>query len=118
MFLRALDDGDVSIILSEVVDYFNIFFSKPVQWNKNTLIRERGSWVRIYGVPLHAWIIDFFSNYVSLIVVVCYELMILHWIEIFSNYVSLTTYVEYRFFQIMFSEQINFISLPLLVNDI
>jgi len=55
VFLRLLDDGDVCSFSSEVAEFFNNFFSKPVLWNKDTLIRERGAWVRIYGVPLHAW---------------------------------------------------------------
>lgn len=60
-FLRSLDEGDASLMLSEATDFFNNFFSKPVKWNKNFLIRERDAWVRIYGVPLHAWNIDFFK---------------------------------------------------------
>jgi len=33
----------------------------PVKWNKDILVREIGAWVRIYGVPLHAWNINFFK---------------------------------------------------------
>jgi len=51
----------VSTLLNEAAEFFDNFFSKPVQWNKDTLIRERGAWVRVYGVPLHAWNIDFFK---------------------------------------------------------
>jgi len=61
VFLRLLDDGDVSSLLAEVAEFFNNFFSKPVRWNKDMLFRRRGAWVRIYGVPLHAWNIDFFK---------------------------------------------------------
>ena len=61
VFLRSLDDVDVSITLSEAADFFDLFFSKPVRWTKDTLVRERGAWLRIYGVPLHAWNYDFFK---------------------------------------------------------
>ena len=61
VFLRSLDDVDVSTMLSEAIEFFNKFFSTPVRWNKDTLVRERGAWVRIYGVPLHAWNYDFFK---------------------------------------------------------
>jgi len=61
VLLKTLDDGDVSSLLSGAADFFNNFFSKPVRWNKDMLFRERGAWVRIYGVPLHAWNIDFFK---------------------------------------------------------
>lgn len=60
VFLKTLDHGNVSTLLTEAAEFFDNFFSKPVQWNKDTLIRERGAWVRVYGVPLHAWNIDFF----------------------------------------------------------
>jgi hypothetical protein len=61
VLLRTLDDSDVSILLSEAVEFFDNFYLKPVRWRKDMLIRERGAWVRIYGVPLHAWNYDFFK---------------------------------------------------------
>jgi len=61
VFLRSLDDIDVSTTLSGASDFFNNFFSQPVRWTKDTLVRERGAWVRIYGVPLHAWNYEFFK---------------------------------------------------------
>jgi len=61
VLLCSLDEVDASTLLSEASDFFNNFFSKPVTWNKDTLVHERGAWVRIYGVPLHAWNYDFFK---------------------------------------------------------
>jgi len=61
VFLRSLDGVDVRTTLSEARDFFNNFFSQPVTWNKDTLVHERGAWVRIYGVPLHAWNYEFFK---------------------------------------------------------
>ena len=61
VFLRSLDDSDVSVLFSKAPDFFANFFSKPVRWSKDVLVRERGAWVRIYGVPLHAWNYDFFK---------------------------------------------------------
>jgi len=61
VFLRSLDNVDISITLTEASEFFLKFFSTPVRWNKDILVRERGAWVRIYGVPLHAWNYDFFK---------------------------------------------------------
>jgi len=61
VFLRTTDEGDVSNILSEVVDFFCNFFSTSVKWNKDIVGFERGVWVCIYGVPLHAWNLNFFK---------------------------------------------------------
>ena len=61
VFLQSLDEVDVSTTLSEAAYFFANFFLKPVRWNKDTLVRERGAWLRIYGVTLHAWNYDFFK---------------------------------------------------------
>ena len=54
VFLKTLDDGDVGNLLSDAAEFFDNFFLKPIPWTKEMVIRERGAWVRIYGVPLHA----------------------------------------------------------------
>jgi len=61
VFIRSLEAVDVSSTLSGALEFFNKFFSTPVRWTKDTLVRERGAWVRIYGVPLHAWNYDVFK---------------------------------------------------------
>ena len=61
VFLRTDNDEDVNIIISEAAEFFDNFFSLPIKWNKNFVVRERGAWVRIYGVSLHAWNFDFFK---------------------------------------------------------
>lgn len=48
VLLRSSDNREVSSIL---------------RWNREVVVRERGAWVRIYGVPLHAWNFNF-SNFV------------------------------------------------------
>jgi len=61
VFLKTLDDGDVGKLFSDAAEFFDSFFSKPIPWTKEMVIRERGAWVRIYGVPLHAWNLDSFK---------------------------------------------------------
>jgi len=61
VLLRTDDDSDVNIMLSEASKFFDNFFSKPVKWKKDVVVRERGAWVRIYGVPLQAWNVEFFK---------------------------------------------------------
>ena len=62
VLLRSSGEGEVSNILSEVAEFFGNFFSMSLRWNKDILVRERGAWVRIYGVPLHAWNLNFFQT--------------------------------------------------------
>jgi len=61
VFLRTTDEGDVSSLLFEAANFFGKFFSSSVRWNKEIVGHERGAWVRIYGVPLHAWNLNFFK---------------------------------------------------------
>lgn len=60
VLLRMEDEGDVRSLFNEASDFFAHFFVNPVIWNKDLVFRERGAWVRIFGIPLHAWNLDFF----------------------------------------------------------
>jgi hypothetical protein len=61
VLVRSTKDEDVSVMFSEAPYFFGNFFSSPVKWNNDVIVCERGAWVRIYGVPLHAWKINFFK---------------------------------------------------------
>jgi hypothetical protein len=61
VLLRMEDDGDVRSVFNGASEFFEIFFVNPIKWKKELVFRERGAWVRIYGIPLHAWNIDFFK---------------------------------------------------------
>jgi hypothetical protein len=61
VLVRTTDDRDVNFILSEAAKFFINFFSTPVKMNKDFLVRKKGVWLRIYGVPLHAWNMNFFK---------------------------------------------------------
>jgi len=55
VFLRSLSGADVSSILSEAGDFFAHFFSNVSPWVKKALPFQMGAWLRLYGIPLHAW---------------------------------------------------------------
>lgn len=61
VLLRTEDDSDVNLLLAEASEFFANFFSNIMNWRKDMVVRERGAWVRIYGVPLQAWNLDFFK---------------------------------------------------------
>lgn len=48
-------------MIDDAHDFFNLFFSHFVRWNKDIVKFERGAWVRIYGIPIHAWNASFFK---------------------------------------------------------
>ena len=47
-FIRSLSNSDIMAVFAKAQDFFNLFFTKLVPWNKDILKFERGAWVRIY----------------------------------------------------------------------
>jgi len=53
VFVQSLSNSDVMAVFAEARDFFNLFFSKLVPWNKVVFKFQRGSWLQIYGTPIH-----------------------------------------------------------------
>lgn len=51
VFLTTDNDDDVRGIIAQAAEFFDNFFMPPIKWNKSFVVRERGAWVWIYGVP-------------------------------------------------------------------
>lgn len=61
VFLRSLFEVNVSTIFNDAKDFFAHFFTNIVRWDKNVVPFQRGAWLRMYGIPLHAWNETFFK---------------------------------------------------------
>ncbi|MCH94556.1 sulfate transporter, partial [Trifolium medium] len=61
VFVHSLLAEDVMINFNGARPFFDHFFSSIVRWDKELLPFQRGAWVRLYGIPLHAWTVDFFK---------------------------------------------------------
>jgi len=64
VFLRCRNNDDILKVFNEAIHFFGMIFSSVQQWQPRDITYERGAWVRVYGTPLNAWNVDFFSNYV------------------------------------------------------
>ncbi|MCI52755.1 hypothetical protein A2U01_0074001, partial [Trifolium medium] len=42
-------------------EFFKLFLSNWVRWEKEVMSVHRGAWVRLYGIPLHVWNENFFK---------------------------------------------------------
>jgi hypothetical protein len=51
----------VAPILENAREFFNMIFSHWERWEGQVTPLQRGAWVRLYGVPLHAWNERFFK---------------------------------------------------------
>ncbi|KAK2363462.1 hypothetical protein QL285_088445 [Trifolium repens] len=61
VFVRSLDGTEVLAVLDGAKDFFSMCFSHWVRWETAVIPFQRGAWVRIYGIPLHAWNCNFFK---------------------------------------------------------
>ncbi|PNX71916.1 hypothetical protein L195_g027802, partial [Trifolium pratense] len=61
VFLRSLAGGDVSRTVNNAKEFFQLFFSNWTSWEADAQPYRRGAWVRLYGIPLHAWNEEFFK---------------------------------------------------------
>ncbi|GAU47563.1 hypothetical protein TSUD_404100 [Trifolium subterraneum] len=61
VFVRSTEGVDTLTIVINAEDFFKIVFSNWTRWKTDVLSYQRGAWVRLYGVPLHAWNVNFFK---------------------------------------------------------
>jgi len=69
VFVQSLSAVSASEIVREAKQFFDLIFASMVRWDKEAMPFQRGAWLRVYGIPLHAWN-DFFLGYVLWIVAV------------------------------------------------
>ncbi|GAU51172.1 hypothetical protein TSUD_412070 [Trifolium subterraneum] len=61
VFIYCKSELDIMCTINGARQFFKFFFSAFVRWDKDILPFQRGAWVRLYGVPLHAWSEIFFK---------------------------------------------------------
>ncbi|MCH79613.1 cysteine-rich receptor-like protein kinase, partial [Trifolium medium] len=49
------------VVIDGAKQFFNHFFSLFARWDKKIIPFQRGAWLRLYGIPLHAWNETFFK---------------------------------------------------------
>ncbi|XP_045831171.1 uncharacterized protein LOC123922499 [Trifolium pratense] len=61
VFVRSMEDVDAMTTLNNAKEFFQLVFSIWTRWDKEELSYRRGAWVRLYGIPIHAWNEQFFK---------------------------------------------------------
>ncbi|CAJ2657871.1 unnamed protein product [Trifolium pratense] len=61
VFVRSIENADAKSTINNAKDFFKIVFSSWTRWEREYSPYRRGAWVRLYGVPLHAWNEQFFK---------------------------------------------------------
>jgi hypothetical protein len=60
VFLHCNDGEDIWKVFNDALHFFGMMFSNIHKWTPSDIKYERGAWLRLYGVPIHAWSEDFF----------------------------------------------------------
>lgn len=61
VFIHSLSGADVSKIVGEMRHFFDLIFSSLSCWDQAVLPFQRGAWICLYRIPLHAWNRSFFK---------------------------------------------------------
>jgi hypothetical protein len=61
VFVRRTEGGDAMLVVESAAEFFKLVFSNWSRWEKDGRPYQRGTWVRLYGVPLNAWNVEFFK---------------------------------------------------------
>jgi len=65
VFLNCIGGEDFSKVLAGAQDFFGVLFSNFHKWSESLVKYERGAWLRVYGIHVHAWNDIFFKLCVS-----------------------------------------------------
>jgi len=61
VFITCNDDEDVWQLIHGAMDFFRMLCSNFQRWTSKEFQYERGAWLRVYGIPIHAWNDAFFK---------------------------------------------------------
>jgi len=65
VLLHCTSGDDFSTVLNGAYEFFGMLFSNFHKWSESLVRCERGAWLRVYGIPVHAWNATFFRLCVS-----------------------------------------------------
>lgn len=60
VFLHSTGGEDIWHVFNEAIHFFGMLFNNIHKWSVTNVKYEHGAWLRVYGIPAHAWNDDFF----------------------------------------------------------
>ncbi|XP_058750274.1 uncharacterized protein LOC131623292 [Vicia villosa] len=63
--LEEEEEGDIEVLIKEAESWWKQWFVKIRPWNVLDVDTERTTWIRFFGVPCHAWKVEFFEKLVQ-----------------------------------------------------
>jgi hypothetical protein len=65
VFLSCTGEDNFAEVLQGANEFFGMLFTNFHKWSEASTRYERGAWLRVYGIPVHAWNDSFFRLTVS-----------------------------------------------------
>ncbi|CAI8615089.1 unnamed protein product [Vicia faba] len=62
VFLKVHEDEDMQSLINDAKEFFQHWFVKLDEWYPEAVMKDRYTWIRIYGIPVHAWNRSFFEK--------------------------------------------------------
>ncbi|XP_058758617.1 uncharacterized protein LOC131631862 [Vicia villosa] len=59
--LEESEEGEIKNLISEGKSWWSQWFSEIREWKEKDVDKERVTWLRVYGIPCHAWSFSFFE---------------------------------------------------------
>jgi hypothetical protein len=63
--LEEQEEGEVEALMEDAKDWLDQWFTEIRPWSPDDIDHERTIWLRIFGVPIHAWNLNFFTQVVK-----------------------------------------------------
>jgi hypothetical protein len=65
VLLEGQEEGEVEALMDDAKEWLDQWFSEIRPWSPDEIDNERTIWLRIYGIPSHAWNDNFFAQVVN-----------------------------------------------------
>ncbi|XP_058759866.1 uncharacterized protein LOC131633166 [Vicia villosa] len=59
--LEEIEEGVIEELINEASSWWTQWFKSIRPWQESDVDTERALWIRVYGIPCHAWSYDFFE---------------------------------------------------------
>jgi hypothetical protein len=63
--LEGQEEGEVEALMEDAKEWLEQWFTEIRPWSPDDVDLERSIWLRIFGVPIHAWNLNFFTQVVK-----------------------------------------------------
>lgn len=65
--MEDLEEGATSDLIKDGRSWWSQWFTEIRRWKEEDVDKERATWLRVYGIPCHAWNFEFFEMIANMV---------------------------------------------------